>query len=332
MSDQIEPPNPLLISQDAPVLERKHRYATRIDAHAALVAAQHPGVPVHIDWPRVPAGLRTRGQWEELNRRVTAGQRPGGGVVCPEVVTVRDDAGRPTGYYDVRCRTVRVYREDQTAAFVPSAKELAHRTFFDTFVRPASRERYGYWSPDAGEWKSVQGRLTKEHVRGHVNGTGIYGVYGGDRTRFVAIDHDLHRGDRDVYLAQLEALLDEFVGRDGWHVQVADRNAGGVHLIRVVPEAKLAGLRADLRDRLRRLCSKHSSLAGRAAAAGMRPLGELEIYPDPQQVFRLPLCRGRTMLLDRPLALVPNPRARLGAVQDVVGYVRWLGATAGRPG
>lgn len=325
------PAGPHLIDRDAPVLERTRRYAVRISAHADLVAGQYPGVPVYRDWCRVPAGERTRGQWEDRDRRVRGGQRPGGLVVCPEVVTVRDEDDRPTNYYDLRCRTVRVYREDQTRAFTPSPKEVAHRAYFSTFVRPCSRERYGFWSDADGEWKSAWGRLTREHARSHINGTGVYGVYGGTTSRFQAIDLDLHRGDRGVFVAQLEALLAEFAGRDGWHLQVAAADAGGVHLIRAVPETKLVDLRTAVRDRLQTLCRKHSPLAGRARDAGMKPLGDLEIYPAERQVFRLPLCRGRIVLLDRPLPLVANPRARRGAVQDVEGYMRWLGTVPAQP-
>lgn len=55
----------------------------------------------------------------------------------------------------------------------------------------------------------------------------------------------------------------------------------------------------------------------------MRTLGELEIFPNPKHGFRLPLCSGRTMLLDRPLPLVFNQRMKR-EVQDVEGYVSWL--------
>jgi hypothetical protein len=314
---------------NASVAEQGRYIARRVKLHAALVASQNPGVPVYRGWGRVPRGLRTRGQWDERNRRVLSAANPEGILVWPETVKVRDEAGSPTGYADVRCRTARLYREDQTQPFVPSTLELAHRHFYDVFVRPCSRERYGFWSEERGHWTCVWDAIGKQHVRSHVNGTSIYGVYGGTHTRFAAIDLDLHHGDRDVFLGQLRILLDEFWGRDGWHLQVADRNAGGVHLLKVVPETRLDDLRATLRSTLQLLDQRHPRQAERARAAGMKPLGEVEVYPSPTQVFRLPLCRGRTMLLDRPLTLVQNTRARHGRVQDVAGYVRWLRATPG---
>lgn len=324
---QESPTHSRLLDLNAPVADQGRYIARRIKMHAALVASQNPNVPVYRGWGRVPRGLRTRGQWDERNRRVLSAANPAGILVWPETVKVRDEAGTPTGYADVRCRTARLYQEDQTKTFVPSALEVAHRHFYEVFVRPCSRERYGFWSEEKGHWTCVWDALGKQQARSHVNGTSIYGVYGGTHTRFVAIDLDLHHGDREVFLEQLRILLDEFWCRDGWHIQVADQNAGGVHLLKVVPETKLDDLRATLRAKLQLLDQRHPQQAERAREAGMKPLREVEIYPSPTQVFRLPLCRGRTMLLDRPLALVENARARNGVVQDVAGYMRWLVTT-----
>lgn len=324
---QGSPANTHLLDLNASVADQGRYIARRVKMHAALVSAQHPGLSVFQGWGRVSRGLRTRGQWEDANRRLLSTANPEGILVWPETVKVRDEAGTPTGYADVRCRTARLYREEQTKAFVPTTLEVAHRQFYDTFVRPCSRERYGFWSEAKGHWTCVWDALGKQHVRSHVNGTSVYGVYGGTHTRFVAIDLDLHHGDRDVFLDQLGILLAEFYGRDGWHLQVANQEAGGVHLLKVVPETRLDGLRATLRASLQLLDQRHPQQAQRARAAGMRPLGEVEVYPDPTQVFRLPLCRGRTMLIDRPLALVENVRARNGVVQDVARYIRWLATT-----
>lgn len=319
--------NSHLLDLNASVADQGRYIARRVKMHAALVSAQHPGVSVYRGWGQVPRGLRTRGQWDERNRRVLSAANPAGILVWPETVMARDEAGSPTGYADVRCRTARLYNEDQTKTFVPSALEVAHRQFYDTFVRPCSRERYGFWSEGKGHWTCVWDALGKQHVRAHVNGTSIYGVYGGTHTRFAAIDLDLHHGDRDVFLEQLGILLAEFYGRDGWHLQVADRNAGGVHLLKVVPETRLDDLRTTLRATLQLLDQQHPEQAERARAVGMKSLGEVEVFPSPTQVFRLPLCRGRTMLLDRPLALVETARSRYGVVQDVAGYIRWLATT-----
>jgi hypothetical protein len=321
------PPTSHLLDRNGPSEERVRRYAARIKAHADLVASQHPGVPVFCSWGQVPKGLRTRSQWDDQNHRVLSGSKPAGIFVWSETIEVRDGEGKLTGFCDVRCRTANLYGVGQTTPFVPTAREVAHRKFFDIFVRPSSRQRYGFWSDDDGHWKCVRGFIGKQRVRSHVNGASIYGVYGGTRSRFVAIDLDLHRGDRNVFLDRLEILLTEFGGKDGWHLQVADQSAGGVHLLKIVPETSLDALRAGLRASLQLMDHKHPEQARRARASGMKSLGEVEVYPNQRQVFRLPLCRGRTLLLDRPLALVENVRARNGVVQDVEGYIRWLEAT-----
>ncbi len=314
-----------LIDQSAPLAERVLRYAARISAHADLVASQNPGVPVYRGWGFVPSGLKTRNQWDDEYRRVVSGTNTAGILVWPEIMEVRDDDGKPTGFEDVRCRSVRLYRRDQTSAYEPTAREKAQRLFFDIFVRPCSRERYGWWSDEG--WRCVWNALSKSQARSHVHGTSVYGVYGGLQSRFVAVDLDLHGGDEEVFLEQLEILLNEWGGKDGWHLQVSDQNAGGVHLLKVVPLTSLTDLRASLRAGLQLLDRKYPEQAHKAQAAGMKPLGDVEIFPNPKQVFRLPLCRGRSMLLDRPLRLIENARARNGTVQDVEGYIKWLETT-----
>ena len=321
------PANRHLIDRSAPVAERVRRYAAGIGAHVDLVASQNPGVPVYRGWGYVPSGLKTRNQWDDEYRRVLSGTNSAGILIWPETVEVRDDDGNPTGFEDVRCRSVRLYRRDQTRAYEPTARDKAHRLFFDIFIRPCSRERYGWWNEDEGGWRCVWNALSKSQVRSHVHGTAIYGVYGGSQSRFVAIDHDLHGGDEEVFVEQLRILLNELGGRDGWHLQVADQNAGGVHLLKVVALTDLTDLRASLRSTLQLLDRKYPEQAHKAQAAGMKPLGEVEIYPDPKQVFRLPLCRGRSMLLDHPLPLIENARAQNGLVQDVEGYMKWLETT-----
>jgi hypothetical protein len=166
--------------------------------------------------------------------------------------------------------------------------------------------------------------LEEWQLKKHLKGDEKYGVRGGEWTRFGSIDHDLHEGDPDIFLEQFRILLDEFHGKDGWHFQVANKNAGGVHLIQTFRRpVLLASYRDGLRKRLLALDQRHPGLAARARAAGMKTLGELEIFPDPQKGFRLPLCAGRTMLLDRPLELVYDKRLKR-EVQDVIGYVSWL--------
>jgi hypothetical protein len=211
---------------------------------------------------------------------------------------------------------------DQTAAKRWTRRSLATEIFRKYFVLAASREQHIWWYN--GRWQSCHSRLKDWQLQKHLSGAERYGVRGGKWTNFVAIDLDLHNGDQDVFLDQLRALLADFHGHDGWHFQVADENAGGIHLLRCFREpAQTDHLRFNLRKILHGLDGKHPELASRARKAGMKPLSELEIFPDQQKGFRLPLCSGRTMLLDQPLALV-HDRRRKRDVQNVLGYIGWI--------
>ena len=115
-----------------------------------------------------------------------------------------------------------------------------------------------------------------------------------------------------------------FAGKDSWHFQVENENANGVHLIRILKTTDLGTARERLREDLTSLDAAHTSLSNKARDAEMRTLAELEIFPNRNQAFRLPLCRGRTMLLDQPLDLVEIPRTKRRMVQNVERYVDWL--------
>jgi hypothetical protein len=143
-----------------------------------------------------------------------------------------------------------------------------------------------------------------------------------DKTRFIAIDHDFHGNDRDVFLEQAAVLLNHFHGWGTWHYQVRLSQITGMHDILTFDSSKpLKKVLALVRKRLAQLDQQHPDLAARAKAAGMPTFSKMEVFPQPNKGFRLPLCQGYQMLLDRPLAMV-TVRGRM--VQDVVGYVNWL--------
>lgn len=285
-------------------------------------------------WNNVPRGFKTRSQWNLLNRNVRKREPPKAQVLFSVLKrtgssgTIHDDGTEehrePTVVVDVQ--RANLYGEEQTKPYNPSPLELAHRAYYAYFVSHTSRDYY-IWITDEG-WIWSYGLLGRQRVRSHIYGKGEYGVIGGggsevETTRFGLIDHDLHEnGDLQVFLDQQRVLLAEFYGRDGWHVQVKNEGAGGVHLLQVVPETYLDDYRQQLRRRLQLLDLQHPELAGRAQVMGMRTLGQLEIYPDKTNGIRLPLAHGRTVLLDRPLPLILNCKGRL--VQDVVGYIKWI--------
>lgn len=288
---------------------------------------------IYGGWNKLPRGLKTRGQWELLNRKVRKDEVPKALLAYSEIrrtgstTTIHDDGTEEhrEPQAKVVLDGVGVFAEEQTKPFKPSNLVLAYRAFYDYFVGHTSKSHYIWITSE--DWLWCYGGLGRQRTKSHVDGLEEYGVIGGggtlrETTRFGLIDHDLHDGDLDIFLEQQRILIDEFHGKDGWHVQVKNENAGGVHLIQVVPEMDVADYRRKLLRKLQDLDLRNPGLEARARSVGMKSFSQLEIYPDRTHGIRLPLAKGRTVLLDRPLPLRTNIKGR--QVQDVVGYIRWI--------
>lgn len=282
-------------------------------------------IPRINGWENKPVELDTRGVWErQFDRKVKKGEKPKAILLweyerkryVPPGETLGDKSPTVT-----RVREVPLYSTEQTTKFQPSARTLAIRELARIFLGYSSRRHY-LWHIE-GKWKSCLGRLTFDQFLDHLAQEQIYGVRsGGKATHFGGIDLDLHNGDPAIFLEQLQVLLDEFHGHDGWHFQVADQNAGGVHLLQVFSKPQpYREYRTALRAKLVALNAKYPDLAKRARAAGMKPLGEIEIFSDEGKGLRLPFCRNRTMLIDAPLAQIIR---RKKSVVDVERYIRWI--------
>jgi hypothetical protein len=285
---------------------------------------------IFSSWKQVPDNLHTKTQWKRLNRMVRKGEEPVALVQWEVGSTAESERYDTDGTITISKRKVLVprqaalYAAEQTAPYQATLRTQALDVFREYFVRFTSREHHIWWSPEQARWLTCQGPLRPDQLRDHLNGKARHGVRGGFFTRFGGIDLDLHDGDPEVFLEQFRVLLTEFHGQDGWHFQVENENAGGVHLIQAFRgPVLLASYRMRLRQRLERLDEKHPELAARARAAGMKTLAELEIYPDTQRGFRLPLCEGRTMLLEKPLELIFDKRLKR-LVPNVVRYITWL--------
>ncbi|MBY0522780.1 MAG: hypothetical protein K2R98_05260 [Gemmataceae bacterium] len=293
-----------------------------------------------------PDHLRTRIQWKRARRKVRKGVQPVARLTWKTTEWQDGDCHATDGTVEEIKERVTVTCEcglfgvEQTAPYRGTCRTWAVEIFRRYFVEFTSPEYHIYWAdpadprwlkygwPFPGEkkagWKYGNGPLTDELLKVHLRGKGRYGVRGGKWTRFLALDLDLHDGDPAVFLDMLRVLLAEFHGKDGWHFQVAEKGARGIHLIRCFSKPRLvAEVRAELERKLQDLDRRHPDLAARALAAGMNPFTKVEIFPHERKGFRLPLCSGRTMLLDRPLPLVFNQRMKR-EVQDVEGYVSWL--------
>ncbi len=278
-----------------------------------------PQLPRLRTWEKPPE-LETRSRWERWNRRVRRGEKPTAILVYE--VTRKKFVGDGVPPQTVTLlREIGLFAVDQTKKFRPTPKTRAIRALANIFLRYSSSHFY-LWHTE-GEWKSCNGCLSFERFREHLDQKAIYGVRGNGRwTRYGGIDLDLHNGDKDIFLEQLDVLLEEFHGREGWHFQVADIDAKGVHLLQVLSERLDYELyRARLRARLQALDLKYPDLAQRAKKARMKSLGSLEIFPNIGNGLRLVFCRGRTMLLDSPL---PQILVKGKYAADVERYIAWV--------
>ena len=215
--------------------------------------------------------LLTKSQWQRLGRKVREGEKP----VAVRLYTVHEPRPGyvllPNGERKETTQRVEVTKEaklystEQTQPYKGSQRTGASMLFYDFFCRDSCKERHirsrGSEMDGTPGWKNWSGRLTENDVQSHINmladrRTGIItklGIIGGEYTRFLLIDHDLHGGDRDVFLAQAEVLINNFYGHDGWHCIAADKNANGIHLVRafrdpVRTEAATSRLRHFLQE------------------------------------------------------------------------------------
>lgn len=283
-----------------------------------------PNIPRVRTWEKPPE-LDTRSRWEHYDRKIIKGQIPRA-ILVYEVTRKKfvgdapaDDAG--TSATVTKLREVGLYAIEQTKRFRPTPRTQAIRELEHIYLRHSNRQHY-LWNCE-GKWISCNGRLSSDHFQDHLAQNAIYGVRGDGRgTRHGGIDLDLHNGDKTIFLEQLNILLEEFHGRQGWHYQVADQNAQGVHILQVLAaRVDYGSYRAGLRARLEALDRKYPDLAVRTRNAGMKTLGELEIFPNIKNGLRLPFCRGRTMLIDGPL---PKILVRGKTAVDVEKYIAWV--------
>lgn len=289
------------------------------------ILESYPGTPV---LQRFSPEWNTKNQWyRKHSRKVRKAQPPAAVVLWKHeihspIIHVDGVTGEETTTYRSLTITtpLQVYSFDQTRAVKKQARTLALEKFWEIFCEPSNSEfRVPYLEEGCKSWT---GKIEEAEMCGHIAGERDYAVRMSELTRFVAIDLDLHEGCQNVFLQQLQVLLDAFWGKRTWHLQVKRHHAKGVHLIFVLDRvAKTDEVVAGLRKLLIELDEKNPRLAEAAKAAGMNSLASMEIKPTKNTALRLPLAAGRVMLLDKPLAEVAF---RGKQQQDVGGYIGWL--------
>jgi hypothetical protein len=246
--------------------------------------------------------LKTRKQWRKQDfRKVKKGEKPADHLAVKytyhreQIDIAPDGSTTTTTTPTLKERLIPLYSLEQTEPYQRVGIQLLRDAYCRYFVDDAQKHTYLWWHND--HWNCCRGYISDDHIRKHLLGKDIYGVYGGDSTCFSAIDADYHGGDYELFRDQLTAVLKEIHGHDGWHYSFAAR---GCHLIRVHPRIATATARADLRRLLQEIDARHPDLRERAIKAGMKPISDWEVYPDPKQGCRLPLARNRIVLLDKP--------------------------------
>ena len=297
-------------------------------------------------WTRVPPNLKTAQQWLRAGRRVRKQEQPVARVVYPEIVEGQYSFGPDTVILDetddfsvVSAKPTPLFDLDQTRPYQATPRMFAYWAFEDIFLKHSRKDCWirktdAITGEELEEWltESEHDFFTKFHkrnllssnlIRRHINQRQIIGVKSGTLTRFVVIDLDFHGRNQRVFEAQAQVLLDKFHGVGTWHYQVKRHDVTGLQLIHVFDRPKeLAVVQQEVRAILVELDAQHPELAAEARAVGMKTLAELEVYPTQNgNGVRLPLCRDREMLLDKPLPLVTYRKKQ---VQDVEGYIRWL--------
>lgn len=289
-------------------------------------------------WENVPRNLKTRRQWTKERRAILPDEEP-----VAEMVISTFDLPLEEAEYMKRLilrieddnaviveNSVPLFHEDQTRLSKITDRTLAYLDFEDIFTAHAQKDCYARWNAEENRWTTVNASqenflapfLSPDLIRRCINQREIIGIRGTDKTRFIAIDLDFHGQDRKVFLDQAEVLLKAFHGKHGWHYQVSRDDVNGIHFLKVLDKASpLALERTRLRNQLKAINASNPNLANRATSAGMKTLADLEIYPDQNRAFRLPLCRGRQMILDRFLEPISH---RKREVQDVESYVAWI--------
>jgi hypothetical protein len=258
---------------------------------------------------------KTRNQWLETLRKVKKGEQPSDylPVIIPKTIHHEeiqcDGSVKQWTTVEPKTRRIPVYAEEQTVPFKRMCPSVNLSFFVGYFVR--NRRNY-IWRTD-GHWVTCKtGWLDNAKIRSHILGKEIYGVRAGDLTSHVTIDADLHKGNKEVFVRQLAAILVHFHGRCRVHYSVSE---SGVHIIIMFDDPIPTEKATDwLRKELEAIDTEE--LDQLALGHNMKPISQMETKPNPKSGCRLPFAAGRVTYTDQPL--VGNDWKTFGK------YMSWL--------
>jgi hypothetical protein len=238
---------------------------------------------------------------------------------------------------DDHCSRHSLFSIEKTTPYTPTERTKACWDYSRLFLGHANRKTYlkktylkGDPDQQEPQWKTISDKgdlyfpyLGDKSARTHVNHTHIYGARAdGGLTRYVIIDLDYHGRGRDVFLKMAEKLLKRFYGHRTWHLEVDLDDLQGIHFICTFEQpVRLDFAIQHLRDELSKLEKRNPDLVAEAHQLGKKSFAELELYPSTQQGIRLPLGRGRTLILDDYVKPIKRGKRQVG---DVERYMRWI--------
>ncbi len=292
---------------------------------------------IYERWKDVPNCYATKTGWKERGRKVNADEHA---TAFFEIVEERKlttiDATSKT------YKQIALFHQDQTRQVNVSSLDRAKQRFYRVFVKPANRRNLikrckgGYVDDSAGErywdstipeesWRTITECLTLPRVESHLSGREEYGIFGGEKSYHLIIDLDLHKVPYALFIRRLKVLLDHFHGDCRCHFQVAEKDARGVHMILFFGNrSPLKTRRRWLKKEFQKLERIHPDIFLTADSIKLLPedqrkhIRPVEVFPDVSHGHRLPLAKGRLLLLDKPLHLVWR-RGKLR--QDLEGYL-----------
>ncbi|QDU50509.1 hypothetical protein [Gimesia panareensis] len=290
-------------------------------------------VPVYDDWKFVPREYATRNKWTLRFRNIKPKQSP-----AAQFRIIQKRKLESVNHEYESEKYISLYHASQTSPVKKTPLNVARHIYYRCFAEPANRTKLirwtqgawnyddeeKYWDAEADNWgwRHFKEGMGLQHSIDHIRGKDIYGIFGAESSYCLIIDLDYHNKGLVLFLKRLSALLELFHEQHRCHFQVSENNAGGVHLI------LFFGKNSSLKSRRRWLWRQLAGADRKDPELNFTrgdlydPQFNVEVYPDTQRGVRLPLARGRTMLLDKPLELIIN---RGKEMQDVVGYIQWLG-------
>ena len=189
---------------------------------------------------RAPAGLLSREQWHQQGRTIKKG-------VEHRAVLELEDQDAASGSHEYT--SDKLYGVEDTVLVKKRKTDPWVEAYWSYFVADHNQRGYIRWSDRDKEWKTITPAaptnkwtapyLRKGDAQAHLAEREIRGVFGGEFTRWIAIDADCHKPIPELqalFLDQLNVLVKAFSQRA---VQVADEDAKGAHVFLFYPRGSL---------------------------------------------------------------------------------------------